>query len=94
MINLKNKNDVTEEEQRWGAKTVEGSGHIESVRYYDYYYIGIIVTWSLSYYLIFIIVIRNIIEITSKCINMVVSNITNFLDINNIYKFNFFISQN
>jgi len=24
---------VTEKEQRWGAKTVEGSGHVESVRY-------------------------------------------------------------
>ena len=25
-------NDVTEQEQRWGAKTVEGSGHQESIR--------------------------------------------------------------
>lgn len=26
-------NDVSEKEQRWGAKTVEGSGHVESIKY-------------------------------------------------------------
>ena len=26
-------NDVSEKEQRWGAKTVEGSGHMESIKY-------------------------------------------------------------
>ena len=26
-------NDIDEKEQRWGAKTVEGSGHVESIKY-------------------------------------------------------------
>ncbi|CAB3984813.1 src substrate cortactin [Paramuricea clavata] len=28
-------NDVSEKEQRWGAKTVEGSGHMESINIKD-----------------------------------------------------------
>ena len=25
-------NDISEQEQRWGAKTIEGSGHMEPIR--------------------------------------------------------------
>ena len=34
-MNLFFQNDVSEQEQRWGAKTIEGSGHQESLKLVD-----------------------------------------------------------